>query len=45
MPLMSFQSVLRIIQTVLNILVAALSALSGIDTSSPDDNDDVKKEG
>lgn len=42
MPLMSFQSVLRIIQTVLNILVAALSALSGIDTSSPDEEPPTK---
>lgn len=41
MPLLSFQSVLRIIQTVLNILVTALSAF----TDSNPQKDDDEKEG
>ena len=39
---MSFQSILRIIQTVLNILVAALSALNGIDTEKPEEEPPTK---
>lgn len=32
MPILSFQSVLKIIQTVLNILSVAISAITGMDS-------------
>lgn len=37
MPMLSFEKVLKIIQTVLNVLVAALSAIGGFDKKDIED--------
>lgn len=38
MPIISFEKVLKIIQTILNVLVAALSAIGGFETPKDEEN-------